>query len=168
MRTDELPIRGGEPPRTTAPTRDHPFPHQQLDQRAPDDLQEELFQRAARLPGVWVGRSLVSLPESRAFHLAPDAAGGPRAAFQRRGEFAHIHTDNDNSLHLTLPPDLYAAVIDRGWGEPHPVSGTMMLFGPRDRDELEVTWRILEASWRWAHDGVTPSSRSVGDREPLR
>jgi hypothetical protein len=168
VRTDELPTRRGERPRTTAPTRDHPFPHQQLDQRAPDRLQEELFQRAARLPGVRVGRSLVSLPESRAFHLEPDAAGGPAAAFQRRGEFAHIHTANDNSLHLTLPPVLYAAVIDRGWGEPHPVSGTMMLFGPRDDDELEIAWRILEASWRWAHHGETAPAPSVGDREPAR
>jgi hypothetical protein len=30
-----------------------------------------------------------------------------------------------------------------------------MLFGPRDRDELEVAWQILLASWRWAHKGTT-------------
>lgn len=153
MTAPDLPTRRGPRPRTTAPTREHPFPHQQLDQRAPEHLQEELFQRTSRLPGVRVGRSLVSLPESRAFHLAADAAGGPREAFQRRTEFAHIHTDNDGSLHLTLPPALYAEVLATGWGEPHPVSGTMMLFGPRDPDELEVAWRILQASWRWAHTG---------------
>ena len=155
MHTFHLPTRQGPRPETTSPTRDHPFPHQQLDQRAPEDLQEELFQRATRLPGVVVGRSLVSLPESRAFHLDEGHANGPREAFQRRAEFAHIHTDNDGSLHLTLPPDLYAEVLATGWGEPHPVSGTMMLFGPRDHDELEVAWRIREGSWRWAHDGQT-------------
>ncbi len=154
MSTFDLPTRSGDRPQTTAPTRDHPFPHQQIDQRAPEDLQEQLFQRAIRLPGVRVGRSLVSLPESRAFHLEADAVGGPSAAFQRGTEFAHIHTDNDGSLHLTLPPDLYTEVLDTGWGEPHPVSGTMMLFGPRDEDEVEVAWTILEASWRWAHDGI--------------
>lgn len=155
MTTFELPTRSGERPRTTAPTRDTPFPHQQIDQRAPEHLQEELFQRARQLGDVRVGRSLVSLPESRAFHLEPGAVGGPAAAFQRGTEFAHIHTGNDGSLHLTLPPQLYAEVLRAGWGEPHPISGTMMLFGPRDHAELQIAWRILEASWRWAHDGQT-------------
>lgn len=148
----DLPVRGGNRPRTTAPTPDRPFPHQQLDQQAPEHLQEALFQRAIRLRGVRVGRSLVSLPESNAFHLQPEAAGGPPEAFQRGREFAHIHTHNDGSLHLTLPADLYDEVSQKGWGEPHPISGTMMLFGPRDPDELEIAWTILEASWRWAHD----------------
>lgn len=151
--TFSLPAREGDGPRTTAPTRDNPLPHQQIDQRAPEYLQEELFQRASRLRGVVVGRSLVSLPESRAFHLDAGSAGGPPEAFQRGREFAHIHTDNDGSLHLTLPPDLYAEVLDKGWGEPHPVSGTMMLFGPRDPAELEVAWQVLHASWQWAHSG---------------
>lgn len=154
-----LPRRPGDAPRTTAPTRQRPFPHQQIDQRAPVEMQELLFQRAARLPGVRVGRSLVSLPESRAFHLAEDMARGPAEAFQRRTEFAHIHTDNDGSLHLTLPPDLYDEVLAAGWGEPHPISGTMMLFGPRDEEELEVAWRILEASWRWA-TGQDPTANA--------
>lgn len=158
-----LPRRRGQRPRTTVPTRKRPFPHQQRDQRAPEDLQELLFQRAAALPDVAVGRSLVSLPESRAFHLDQAAVGGPAAAFQRRTEFAHIHTGNDGSLHLTLPPDLYDAVLATGWGEPHPVSGTMMLFGPRDHAELEVVWQVLRASWAWARTGQTPVVR-VGER----
>ena len=72
-----LPRRRGHQPRTTAPTRERPFPHQQQDQRAPERLQELLFRRASGLPDVAVGRSLVSLPESRAFHLDPAAVGGP-------------------------------------------------------------------------------------------
>lgn len=158
-----LPARVGAAPRTTTPTRDRPFPHQQLDQHAPVEMQELLFQRAARLPGVRVGRSLVSLPESRAFHLDEEMARGPAAAFQRRTEFAHIHTDNDGSLHLTLPPGLYDEVLATGWGEPHPISGTMMLFGPRDEDELEVAWQILEASWRWASGQESASSADPAD-----
>lgn len=153
--------RRGPRPRTTAPTRQRPFPHQQLDERAPDHLEEALFQRVAALAGVRVAPSLVSLPESRAFHL-DEAAGGPPAAFQRATEFAHTHTDNDNSLHLTLPPRLYEAVLRTGWGEPHPISGTMMLFGPRDEQELEVAWRIVEASWRWASTGEEAEVRVGG------
>lgn len=153
MASFHLPRRPGPRPRTTAPTRERPFPHQQLEQLAPEQFQEVLFQRAAGLPHVWVGRSLVSLPESRAFHLHADAAYGPPVAFQRKTEFAHIHTDNDGSLHLTLPPGLYDEVLATGWGEPHPVSGTMMLFGPRDDEEVEVAWVVLQASWRWAATG---------------
>lgn len=154
----DLPHRMGPRPRTTAPSLDRPFPHQQLDQLAPEQFQEVLFQRAASLPHVRVGRSLVSLPESRAFHLDADAANGPPAAFQRKTEFAHIHTDNDGSLHLTLPAALYDEVLATGWGEPHPVSGTMMLFGPRSDAEVEVAWVVLHASWQWAATGsVTPS-----------
>jgi hypothetical protein len=167
MTAFDLPPRSGPRPRTTAPTRDTPFPHQQLDQLAPELLQERLFQRARLLAGVRVGRSLVSLPESRAFHLETGAAGGPAAAFQRGTEFAHIHTGNDGSLHLTLPPQLYAEVLGAGWGEPHPISGTMMLFGPRDERELEVAWRVLDASWRWARYGQTsPATRAGGGDRP--
>lgn len=145
-----VPRRQGERPTTSRPSIDDPFPHQQLDQNAPAALQEALFQRVAALPGITVGRSLVSLPDARAFHLDAALARGPRTAFQRRTEFAHIHAEYDGSLHLTLPPDLYRRVLETGWGEPHPVSGTMMLFGPRDDAELEVVWEIVLASYRYA------------------
>ena len=167
MASFHLPLRPGPRPRTTAPTRTRPFPHQQLDQLAPEPLQEALFQRAVRLPHVWVGRSLVSLPESRAFHLDVEAAKGPAAAFQRKTEFAHIHTDNDGSLHLTLPPALYDEVKATGWGEPHPVSGTMMLFGPRNAEEVEVAWVILHASWRWAATGEASPPVGLPDVAPF-
>lgn len=145
-----VPPREGQRPTTSRPSIDTPFPHQQLDQNAPAALQDALFQRVAELPGITVGRSLVSLPDARAFHLDPALARGPRTAFQRRTEFAHIHAEYDGSLHLTLPPDLYGDVLATGWGEPHPVSGTMMLFGPRDEAELEVVWQIVLASYRYA------------------
>lgn len=167
MTSFHLPPRPGPRPRTTAPTRTRPFPHQQLDQLAPELFQEALFRRAAGLPHVRIGRSLVSLPESRAFHLDVEAARGPAAAFQRATEFAHIHTDNDGSLHLTLPPALYDEVLATGWGEPHPVSGTMMLFGPRNEVEVEVAWVILLASWRWAATGQVSLPTEIPSAVPL-
>ena len=145
-----IPTRRGERPTTTSPTPAHPRPHQQVDQIAPDALQDELFARASRLPHVQVGKSLISLPDARAFHLESAAAQGPAQAFQRRTEFAHIHGAYDGSLHLTLPPDVYQQVLDTGWGEPHPLSKTMMLFGPRDADELETVWQIVLASYHYA------------------
>lgn len=156
--TTSVPPRDGDRPTTSTPSVDRPFPHQQLDQNAPASMQEALFQRVTDLPGITVGPSLVSLPEARAFHLEPELAQGPPSAFQRRTEFAHIHGVDDGSLHLTLPPDLYDRVLETGWGEPHPISGTMMLFGPRNDDELEVVWEIVHASYRYATGDVPAGS----------
>jgi hypothetical protein len=142
--------REGDRPITTRPTATSPFPHQQLTQTAPVDLQEQLVSRVATLPHVVLAGSCVSVPGSRAFLLDEAWAKGPADAFQCRTEFAHIHPPADGSLHLTLPPAIYAAVLASGWGEPHPISRTMMLFGPRDQHELETVWQILLRSYRFA------------------
>lgn len=147
---DQLPSRRGPRPETTRPTFDRPMPHEQRSQNAPTELQEELFRRASALEGVIVADSKVSVPGARAFHLDEAHAKGPAAAFQRDTEFAHLHPPYDGSMHLTLPTEPYAAVLEAGWGEPHPLTGTMMIFGPRDAEELEVVWSILEASYAWA------------------
>ena len=149
-RNPDLPAREGSPPLTTRPSADNPFPHQQLSQTAPVELQERLFRRAASLPGVTVGDSCVSVPGARAFHMDEELAQGPRTAFQRAREFAHLHPPGDGSLHLTLPAPVYAEVKAKGWGEPHPISGTMLLFGPRDEAELETIWQVLIVSYRYA------------------
>jgi len=141
----DLPARGGQRPRTTRAT-----PHRQVSQTAPVTLQDELMRRAATLPGVRLGETLVSVPGARALHLAEELARGPTEAFQRWPEFAHMHPAHDGSLHLTLPPAVRAAVLAKGWGEPHPVSGAVLAYGPRDRDELEVVWALLVASYRYA------------------
>jgi hypothetical protein len=126
------------------------MPHTQLTQNAPDELQEALFERARALPGVTVADSHVSVPGARAFHLDEGFAAGPQQAFQAGREFAHIHPRHDGSLHLTLPPGAYQEVLEKGWGEPHPISGTMMVFGPRDKAELETVWQILSTSYSYA------------------
>jgi Family of unknown function (DUF5519) len=150
MKSFELPPRSGPKPETTRPSRNHPTPHKQISQNAPPDMQEKLFALASSLAGVSVGDSLVSVPGARAFHLDETLARGPREAFQRGREFAHLHPVHDGSLHLTLPPDIYQEVLAKGWGEPHPVSGTMMIWGPRDPQELEVIWRLVQASYAYA------------------
>ena len=150
MKSLELPPRSGPKPDTTRPSRAHATPHKQISQNAPPDMQEELFARASSLAGVSVGDSLVSVPGARAFHLDEALARGPREAFQRGREFAHLHPVHDGSLHLTLPPDIYEEVLAKGWGEPHPVSGTMMIWGPRDPDELQVIWSLVRASYAYA------------------
>jgi hypothetical protein len=151
-----LPRRRGDSPDTNPR-----MPHQQVSQNAPSDLQEALFERASTLPGVMVGRSHVSVPGARAFHLDDAHAAGARDAFMVGTEFAHLHPQDDGSLHLVLPEPLARQVIDKGWGEFHPMvlQGMMpptnlMVFGPRDEAELEIVWSIVEASYANATSGV--------------
>ena len=141
-----LPRRKGPRPATNPEP-----PHSQISQNSPPELQDELFDLAKALPGVTIGRSFVSVPGSRAFHLDRELAKGPIEAFQAKTEFAHLHPVHDGSLHLSLPPDLTQAAIDHGWGEHHPLApGAVMIFGPRDQAELEVVWQLVRASYRWA------------------
>jgi hypothetical protein len=68
-------------------------------------------------------------------------------------EFAHLHPLSDGSLHLVLPPDVVDDVIENGWAERHPLAGRhglptniVMVYGPRDDDELTVVEDLLQAS----------------------
>jgi luciferase-like monooxygenase len=139
--------RAGERPSTT-PTN----PHTQLTQNAPSDLQERVFDFASSLPGVVVGPSAVSVPGARAFHL-PKSRQGAREAFMVEREFAHIHPSTDGSLHMALPPDVVDGVIGNGWAERHPLAGQhglpgniVMVYGPRNDDELAVVEDLVRAS----------------------
>ena len=143
--------RPGPRPETT-PTN----PHTQLTQNAPPDLQERVFAFAAALPGVAVGPSDVSVPGARAFHL-PASERDEREAFMVGREFAHLHPASDGSLHLVLPPDEVDATIENGWAERHPLAGRfglptniVMVYGPRDDEELEVVEDLVRASHAFA------------------
>ena len=94
--------------------------------------------------------SEVSVPGARAFVLDEATARGPREAFMVGREFAHLHPPEDGSLHLTLPAPVAGAVYAAGWGEPHPMTGTPLIFGPRDEAELEVVWGLLRVSYEHA------------------
>jgi len=63
-------------------------------------------------------------------------------------------------MHMNLHPDDARVVLERGWGERHPLArgGWMrayvprefvMVYAPRDRTELDVVCRIIEAAAFW-------------------
>lgn len=79
-----------------------------------------------------------------------------------RGEICHVH-DSDRSMHMSLHPDDAKVVLEKGWGERHPLArgGWMkayvprefiMVYAPRDRTELDVVCRIIEAAGFWVSD----------------
>jgi hypothetical protein len=145
--------RAGERPQTT-PTN----PHTQLDQQAADPLlADELARRIFALPGVVERPSGISVPGARALTLADGEPTGPPEAFMIGREFAHLHPSPDRSLHAMLPLDLAERAIDTGWAEPHPVARmglipptAVMLYAPRDEDELTVIERLVRASHAFA------------------
>ncbi len=140
-----LPTRSGPPPETIGPR-----PHAQVSQQSPPRLHRQLATRALELQGVSGADSLVSVPGALAFVLDEQSAGGPPDAFQAGREFAHLHPQKDGSLHMTLPSEVAREAYEKGWGEPHPHSGTPLIFGPRDDEELEVVWQLLQASYTFA------------------
>jgi hypothetical protein len=152
-----LPVRAGDPPRTT-PTN----PHTQLDQQPADRaLVEELARRIFALPGVVERPSRVSVPGARALTLADGEAAGPPEAFLIDREFAHLHPAPDHSLHAMLPPDTVDEAIASGWAELHPVARlglipptAVMLYAPRDEDELAVVESLVRAAHAFARGGV--------------
>ena len=153
-RKTDLPRRRGGRPRTTSQ-----FPHSQIDQQ-PDDsaLVDELAQRALGLDGVITGPSIISVPGARALFLADDRPAGPATAFLRGREFAHFHPGPDWSLHMALPDSTAELAIDHGWAELHLVARTpafpgsvVMVYAPRDRDEADVVWSLLQAAHQFAY-----------------
>jgi hypothetical protein len=153
MSDSALPTRRGPRPRTT-PTN----PHTQLDQQPTDDaIRSGLARDAFALPGVRERESIISVPGARALWLDEGGPAGPEDAFLIGREFAHFHPSPDQSLHLSLPPELAEQAIAAGWAEPHPMSRLgvipmtiVMVYAPRDQQELEVVHSLLLASYRFA------------------
>jgi hypothetical protein len=148
-----LPTRAGARPRTT-PTN----PHTQLDQQPGDPrIVEELARRVFALPGVVEQPSRISVPGARALVLAPGEPTGPPEAFLIEREFAHLHPAPDHSAHAMLPPQVVEEAVSAGWAEPHPVARmglipatAVMLYAPRDDDELSVIEALIGASRAFA------------------
>ena len=164
-----LPQRTGPGPRTTPQN-----PHTQLDQIAPVEMQDRLRDHALSLPGVRRGVSNVSVPGAVAFFLE-EPVQPPAIPDLFGGEWGHIHPPYDGSLHLSVPTALAERLIEHGWAEFHHGVDwglvppyVIMLYGPRDEDELAVARAVIEAAYVAAGgaavDGTDrqPAARSVG------
>ncbi|KAL2820758.1 hypothetical protein BJX63DRAFT_418375 [Aspergillus granulosus] len=77
------------------------------------------------------------------------------------GEVCHSHP-SDGSLHLTLHPADVKVVIERGWGQRHPLArddwwwvtrfvpaGFVMIYAPRNAEELKCVIEIIRAAAWW-------------------
>ena len=144
--------RNGPRPRTT-PTN----PHTQLEQNPDTSIVVELARRVFSLPGVEERPSAISVPGARALWLREEVPAGPREAFMIGREFAHVHPMPDGSLHAALPPEVAREAIEKGWAEQHPVArmgyipqNVVMIYAPRDAEEVEVVASLVMESYRYA------------------
>jgi hypothetical protein len=144
-----VPVRQGPRPLTTRAE----VQHDQLDQPSPPEIRERLLAHARALPDVVVGQSMVSEPASIGLRLPGSPAG--REAFLAFDEFAHVH--RSGFLHLTLPLWLISTLHQAGWVEPHPIVSRsqfpetiVMLYAPRDEEELALTAAVLNTSYAMA------------------
>ena len=77
------------------------------------------------------------------------------------GEIVHSHA-SDGSMHVVLHPHDVKTVIERGWGERHPLArgvtwwwrapvprGFVILYAPRDEMDLRQIRTIIRAGARW-------------------
>jgi phospholipase/carboxylesterase len=139
------------------PTITNHEPQEQLDQLGPEEVWDEMRRRAAELHGVTERDSAISVKGARAFFLDQELVKGPEDSLIIETEFAHIHPRPDSSWHLQLPYELALLSVSGGWGEIHTVVwlgaapvNSMMLYSPRNEEEMEVIWSLVEESYRYA------------------
>ena len=150
-RTMVIPQRLGPRPRTTPRT-----PHLQQDQHGAPEMSAMLAERVFALPDIEEGQSTISDPRSRAFWLKRSVPAGPPNAFLGRREIGHFHPW-DGSMHVMLPPDVVRQAVASGWAEVHPVAAAgmapenlVMVYSPRDEQEVNVLFALLQAAYRYA------------------
>jgi len=148
-----MPMRQGARPATT-----NTNPHTQLTQQ-PEDLSfiHDLQTWAFELTNIEKRSSLVSVPGATAMFMEKEHACTSCNAFMIDTEFAHFHPHPDYSLHLGLPKEDAEVIIEKGWGEWHPLikrgflpPNIIMMYAPRDQEEFEVAKFILGHSYAYA------------------
>ena len=123
--------------------------------------------RVFALPGVVEGHSQVSPASSRAvFLIGQPAELSPETSLApgRRLEPVHLHGVDDTSIHLVLPAERGARLVELGWAEPHQYAdfGTeFMIYGPRSRRELEVVVSFVEESLAYARADTVSAPKIV-------
>ena len=150
-RAEGLPHRAGPRPRTT------PWaPHIQREQLAPQEMLTALAARVFALPDIEERPIPRADPPERGLWLRDVIPKGPADAFLQEREIGHFHPW-DRSMHIALPPELAPRAVDAGWAEVHPAAlaglapkNLVMLYGPRDRHELDVIFGIVLEAYRHA------------------
>ncbi|TID21505.1 hypothetical protein E6O75_ATG04900 [Venturia nashicola] len=133
-------------------------PHRQIDQKISSRLFEELLARISQLgvthKGLRNGTSCLEKHGPGLFAQTP--VNRTRHCYD---EIMHAHP-SDGSMHLCIHPADAALVLSQAWGERHPLSkggwlerfvppGFVMVYAPRNEEEVEIIMRIVKAACWW-------------------
>ncbi len=148
-----LPLRLTPRPATT-----DGVPHIQLDAQVFPELSAELLRRAAKIPGVEIRDTVISLPGAKGFWLADQVELAHPEAIVRGREFAHVHPDG--GLHASLEPAFAILAVKAGWAIHHPWAderpgweGFVMIYSPISADELDTVVRLVVDSYNYVTAG---------------
>ena len=145
----KLPTRKGQRPETGE------IPHLQHTDQSPRDIYDRmarwgLDQIPKELNYVLQRPTAISVPTTKALWL-DDAVPARKDAFMPppgSREFAHLHADG--SWHLVVDEEVVQSILDARWGERHPWyhKGVLevMVYAPRDDEELEIVKQLVIAS----------------------
>lgn len=140
-----LPARAGVEPDVTKG-----IPHIQLDQTTSDELLLTMTQWVFSLQGVVEQPSRTSLSGARALTVSTDVPVTNQEAIMVGREFAHIHPQpRGGSMHMRLPVDQVTEVVEKGWGELHPLAlnssipNLLLVYAPRNDEDLAVIKTII-------------------------
>ncbi|KAF1988418.1 hypothetical protein K402DRAFT_300979, partial [Aulographum hederae CBS 113979] len=141
-------------------------PHRQSTQKSPLGTASyaQLTREIERLTdkpahNLRMGKSCLEKHGRGLFTLSPSF---PSSSHNCVAEVSHAHP-SDGSLHLSLHPADAALVLERCWGERHPLArggwfsrfvpgGFIMVYAPRTEEEVGTVMEILRAAVWWVGD----------------
>ena len=147
------------------------LPHLQLSDRSPRDVHAHMSNWAlvaipATTPELREEPTRISVPSTRALWLDESVDANPTGFMPPAGnrEFAHLHADG--SWHLHVDETLVAEILDKGWGERHPLYDhgvlEVMVYAPRDLEEARTVKAVVLESIRYVSRGaVIPFSKQL-------
>lgn len=145
-----LPLRVGPRPKVSRHA-----PQEQLDQLPPQHLKLALLDRLRALTDVTFAPSQRAPHGTVGLHLEGEDPTGREHAFLINQEFAHVHPGDDSSMHMILPEPLRSQAMAAGWAQAHPFAGvptvsedTVLVYAPRNEEELETVARLTLAAWK--------------------
>jgi len=152
--------REGERPETT-----NTNPHEQLTQNPSAECYQLFKEKLFHFDDVSRRPSIISVPGAEALWLDEGKPCNCTNGFMIGREFAHIHPAYDGSLHMALSEEDFKIVIDKQWGEQHPLAGRglipdtiALVYAPRNIEEMDTVMKIVDASLMNAKKTAVASS----------
>ncbi|RGP65149.1 hypothetical protein FSPOR_7539 [Fusarium sporotrichioides] len=150
LKEEDVPVR--EAPRPTVGS--WTAPSRQLTDMASKDIidryQSFLSSLTSESPSKLKIATSVVERHGQALFVASENPNNPIAK-SMYGEVGHMH-GSDGSMHLNLAPRDAKLVLERGWGQRHPLGGTIlylgdvMVYAPRSEEEFEIAKKITRAA----------------------